>query len=322
MRSYRLIPLLFLFTVTFTNFAAPCAISAEPEVGSIEYQRDIPYAKIGDRTLSLDMARKIREDDDPRPALVFIHGGGWRNGNKSRGLPMLLPLIAGGEYVGFSVEYRLTGEAAFPAQIYDCKAAIRWIRRHADRLGVDPDRIGVWGISAGGHLVSLLGTSGDVESVEGDVQEIVEPSDGEPAEVSSRVTCVVDFCGPSDFMLYHPGHPMSSPKGGVLHGLFGGPMSEHIEAVRLASPVTHITKDDPPFLILHGTEDRLVRLSHPQRLQERLTAAGVGSTFIRIEGGGHVCINKEVYARIRTFFARILLDLEHPLSPNPIVWKR
>jgi acetyl esterase/lipase len=213
----------------------------------IEVQADVEYGKAGERSLKLDVIKPKAESDKPRPCVVWIHGGGWQNGSKSSGTQRLAALVASGDYVGVSVGYRLTDEATWPGQIHDCKAAIRYIRANAKSLGINPDKIGVWGSSAGGHLVSLLGTSGDVKDLEG--------KNGSP-DVSSRVTCVVDFCGPSDFLAISPDAPRVSEPAGPLYKLFGGPLKDKQALAKEASPVTYVTADDPPFLIMHGTEDR------------------------------------------------------------------
>ncbi|MGH7202399.1 MAG: alpha/beta hydrolase fold domain-containing protein, partial [Planctomycetaceae bacterium] len=147
---------------------------------SVRVERDVPYAGTDNPRQRLDvLLPKEPAGEKPLPVVVFIHGGGWRNGAKERGLRELVPLVESGEYVGVTIGYRLSGEAKWPAQIHDCKAAIRWIRANAAKYHFDPDRIGVVGTSAGGHLVALLGTSGGVEALEGNL--------GSHDEAGSRV---------------------------------------------------------------------------------------------------------------------------------------
>src|SRR5439155_19221313 len=162
-------------------------------------------------------------------------------------------------------------------QIHDCKAAIRFLRTNARALGIDPNKIGVWGASAGGHLVSLLGTSGDVQELEGNLGSL---------GVSSRVACVVDFCGPSDFLLFGVDGPRLNEAGQPLYKLFGGPLKEKQDFAKQASPVTYVTKDDPPFLIMHGTADNLVNIRQAERLHESEKQAGVNATFVKVIDGG------------------------------------
>src|SRR5687768_13215615 len=223
----------------------------------IDVQTDIEYAKAGEISLTLDFYKPKEAAAGPRPLVVWIHGGGWQNGNKASGLGRLASLVASGDYVGASVGYRLTDKATWPAQILDCKAAIRYLRANADKLGIAPDKIGVWGSSAGGHLVSMLGTSGDVKDVEGDLGT---------TGVSSRVSCVVDYCGPSDFLLFGLSAPRMNEPGRPVYKLFGGPTKDKADLAKQASPVTYVTKDDPPFLIVHGTDDRTVSIKQAERL--------------------------------------------------------
>ncbi len=154
---------------------------------------DQDYAGTGNprQTLDLFLPEK-RAVDGPLPVIVFIHGGGWRNGSKDGGGRKLAPLLAGGNYAGASIGYRLSGEAQWPAQIHDCKAAIRWIRAHAREYDLDPERIAVWGTSAGGHLVAMLGVSDGVEALEGEI--------GPHTDQSGAVRAVVDFFGPTEML--------------------------------------------------------------------------------------------------------------------------
>lgn len=206
------------------------------------------------------------------PLVVWIHGGGWRRGSKTH-CPAL-PLVQHG-YIVASINYRLSERAKFPAQIEDCKAALRWLRAHAKKYHIDPKRVGVWGDSAGGHLAALLGTSGDVKELEG--------KEGN-SDQSSRVQAVIDWYGPSDFL--HLDRALDRPDSPVSH-LLGGPVEENKDKARQASPVTFVSKDDPPFLIMHGDKDRLVHINQSERLAEALKKAGVKVSFKRIEGAGH-----------------------------------
>lgn len=275
----------------------------------IEVQSDIEYGKAGERSLKLDVIKPKATSDKPRACVVWIHGGGWQNGNKSSGTGRLAGLVATGDYVGVSVGYRLTDETAWPGQIHDCKAAIRWIRANAKTLGIDPAKIGVWGSSAGGHLVSMLGTSGDVKELEG--------TNGTP-DVSSRVACVVDFCGPSDFLAIDKYNPKVNESAGSVYKLFGGPLAEKQDVAKSASPVTFVTADDPPFLIMHGTDDRTVAINQAERLYEAQKKAGVNTRFVKINGGGHGIGGPKVEERVQTFFAKQLLGKDVEVSAEAI----
>ncbi len=212
------------------------------------------------------------------PLLVWIHGGGWRGGSKSK--PLGLPMLTKG-YALASVEYRFSQHAIFPAQIEDCKAAIRWLRAHASEYGYDPKRIGVWGASAGGHLVALLGVTGQTKDF--DV--------GENLDQSSAVQCVIDWFGPADFPGYNPELPTAMVKredpNSVLAQLFGGVISQKLDLAKRASPVTWVSKGAAPMLIMQGTNDPLVPLDQSQRLYNKLKEAGTDVTLDVIEGAGH-----------------------------------
>ncbi len=282
---------------------APAQLAA----AGVLLERDVEYGRAGERALYLDILRPKEPAEKLLPVIVFIHGGAWRAGNKLAGLPRLVPFVASGKYVGVSVGYRLSGEATWPAQIHDCKAAIRYLRANAAELGIDAEKIGVWGPSAGGHLVALLGTSGGVAELEGDC--------GSPGQ-SSRVSCVVDFCGPSDFarILKLPGG--DAPE--AVTALLGGSLAEKRAEALAASPVTHATRDDPPFLIVHGTKDATVPISQAEVLYERLKQAGVDVTFVKIEGGGHGIGGPEVQKRVQAFFDRHLRGVDVAVSGEPI----
>lgn len=268
-------------------------------VPGVAFERDVEYGKAGERSLRLDVYRPEKPAAPALPAIVYIHGGGWRNGDKAGG-GGVAQLARTGNYVGFSVGYRLSGEATWPAQIHDCKAAIRYIRANAAKYGVDPERIGVWGPSAGGHLSALLGTSGDVKELEGE--------NGTPG-VSSRVACVVDFCGPADFTNFR--HE-------AVRLLFGGKFDERMDEAKAGSPITHVSKDDPPFLIVHGTKDTTVPYSQSEALTEALKKSGVDVTLIRIEGGSHSIREEEARTRTVMFLEKHLRGQKVEISAEPI----
>jgi acetyl esterase/lipase len=284
---------------------AHCAAAPAPE--DVIVQRDVQYGKAGQRVLTLDIVRPKQPGATPLPVIVFVHGGGWRAGNKSQGVGLLTRFAATGNYFCASVGYRLSGEATWPAQIHDCKAAIRFLKANANKYNIDPQKIGVWGISAGGHLVSLLGTTGDVKELEGDC--------GWPDQ-SSRVTCVVDFCGPTDFTAI-----AKLDKGdafAAVSALLGGPIDQKAQAAKEASPVTYVSKDDAPILIVHGTADNVVPFSQAEVFYQALKKAGVDATLVKIEGGGHGIGGPEVQRRVLNFFEKHLRGQKVDVSDEPI----
>ncbi|MEW4529897.1 alpha/beta hydrolase fold domain-containing protein [Maioricimonas sp. JC845] len=287
---------------------------SRPLPESVRLVADIPYAGTVHPRQQLDLILpKEPTADGPLPVVAFIHGGGWRAGDKAAARRQVARFADTGEFAAASIGYRLSGDAIWPAQIHDCKAAIRWLRANADKHGLDLDRICVMGSSAGGHLVAMLGTSGDVEELEGDL--------GPHTDVSSRVTCVVDMYGPTDFLT------MNARKGALDHDapnspeslLIGGPIKEHPDRVRNASPLSYVTEDDPPFLIVHGTNDRLVLIEQSQQLQADLKNSGVDVLMIPVTGGGHGGFrNPELDERILAFIQRHLQGAEVEISESPL----
>ncbi len=280
--------------------------AAKPLPTNIEVQRDIAYADTDNPRQKLDLylPKQRAANAKPLPVIVWIHGGGWKAGDKSSGARQLAPFVATGDYVGVSVGYRLTDTAQWPAQINDCKAALRWIKGNAARLGLDAQHIGIWGSSAGGHLVSILGTAGDVPALEGTL--------GSNGKETSRVQCVVNFYGPENFVTMVtqestidrtvPGYPEAL--------LIGGRVQDKPEAARDSSPVTYISKDDPPFLTAHGTRDPLVPFVQATELHAALKKVGVSSTLLTMEGGGHGFAAAELDATVERFFAKYLRGAE------------
>jgi acetyl esterase/lipase len=234
--------------------------------------RDIPYVLHGKRSQSLDV---YLPDviSAPRPVMVWIHGGGWFSGDKS--LPPGLGLLLRG-YVVVSINYRLSSEAQFPAQIFDCKAAIRFLRAHAREFGIDPKRIGVWGDSAGGQLAALLGTTNGRPEYEG--------TEGNAA-YSSDVEAVCDWFGPSDFLQTTD---IRGAGAAPVNALFGGPVSMHVRDATFASPAEQVGRGPiVPFLIMHGSRDPIVPLHQSQILFDRLKTAGASARLVILPGLGH-----------------------------------
>jgi acetyl esterase/lipase len=273
---------------------------------------DLPYADTDNPKQKLDLfLPKDRRSTAPLPVVVYIHGGAWKRGDKVHSGSRVLDLVSSGDYAAVTVSYRLCDEAKWPAQIHDCKAVIRWVRGNAAKFGLNPERIGVWGNSAGGHLVSLLGTSGDVKELEGDL--------GNFPRLSSRVSCVVNQWGPQDLtqpLMFQDGKAVVEDP--AVTDLLGGPSTQKRAAALAASPVTHVTSDDPPFLTLHGTEDQRVAFAHGERIHAALTGAGVTSLLIPVVGGEHGVTHPEIPERIRAFLDRYLAGRKAEVSTKPI----
>lgn len=244
----------------------------------ITARRDVTYVKDGTERQRLDVFYPAKAGK-PVPLVVWIHGGAWLGGTKERCPAM--PLLEDGFAVA-SVTYRFSQHAKFPAQIEDCKAAIRWLRAHATEFNIDPARIGVWGASAGGHLVALLGVAGDRKEWER----------GGHLDQSSRVQAVVNWFGPANLLTMGA---QSGPDSRIDHDapnspeskLVGGPVQERKEAATAASPVTYASADDAPMLLVHGDRDNVVPIGQSKELHEALKKAGVDVTFTTIPGAGH-----------------------------------
>ena len=284
------------------------------EKSEVEVRLDQPYAGNENAKQRVDLyLPKKRNSDKPLPVVALIHGGGWMNGDRLGYGAAAIQFARTGDYAAVGVGYRLTKEAHWPAQVYDCKAAIRWIRAHAKEFNLDPDKIAVMGSSAGGHLSSLLGTSGEVKELEGDL--------GPNTSFNSRVQCVVNLCGPQDFtkalMFDKEKKPMLDDA--AVKGLLGGNYEEkHAEAVA-ASPVTYVSKDDPPFITLHGNADQRVAFLHAETIHAALKKAGVPSLLVPIDGGGHSSVNHpEVIARAKLFIGKTLRGVDTTIDTTPI----
>ena len=243
---------------------------------------NVEYARPDDKPLCLDIY-PANEQSTPAPTVIWFHGGGWAEGQKEHCVVRWLPEHG---YTLVSVDYRLSGQAPWPAQIYDCKAAVRFIRANAAKYNIDPNRICTMGTSAGGHLSALMGTSGGVAELEGTLGN---------QDQSSKVQLAVAVCGPSDLLAWHEtGSVISANEpGSYLSRFLGGPVLEKQDAAIAASTTTYVTKDDPPFMIFHGENDALVAVSQADLLAEKLKAVNVEVEYIRIPGLGHANIVDE-----------------------------
>ena len=247
----------------------------------IVIEQNVTYGKGGDENLQLDLARP-KDGEGPFPAIVFIHGGGWASGNR-QAFRSKIEQAAKKGYVAVAISYRLTqpdaetklGKVPFPAQIHDCKCAVRWLRSAAEKYHVDPQRIGVAGGSAGGHLSLLVGLTDETADLEGD---------GGYADQSSRVRAVVNFFGPTDLVKEYRDAENAR---GFLKGLCHGTPDTAPDVYKAASPVTYVAKDDPPVLTLHGDKDPLVPVSQAKLLDETMKEAGASHELIILEGQGH-----------------------------------
>lgn len=283
------------------KFALSCIaivfVSCRPVAG--ETLKDIEFANMDGHSLTLDLYLPEKKDTKP-PLVVYIHGGGWRGGSKEK---CEIKWLAEHGFAVASISYRLTDKAIFPAQIHDCKGAVRWLRAHAEKYGFRKDRVAVTGSSAGGHLAALLGTTGGVEKLEGTV--------GGNIDQSSRADSIIDFYGATDFIQRIKNQPHKTIKeGSIVNLLLGGPADQKLELAKLASASFHVTPDDPPLLIFHGANDNKVLPGQSERIRDEYEAAGLPVTLHILEKAGHggaVFYSGESKRKIISFLEEMLM---------------
>ncbi|PTY00934.1 hypothetical protein DB346_15110 [Verrucomicrobia bacterium LW23] len=253
----------------------------------VRVYRDVPYVRGGTDLQRLD----LYVNPVPRaPLVVWVHGGGWHSGSKEW-LP--IRFLLGHGFSVASLDYRLSDTCVFPAPVQDCKAAIRFLRASADQFGLYALRIGMAGDAAGGYLVSLIGTSGGV----------LDFDKGDHLGYSSRVQAVCSIGGPTNLGLFgysKPGDPFTKFLGARIQDCPG--------TIEAASPLTYVTRDDPPFLLIHGSQDDLVPVAHSQALAAALREAGCNVTLEVIEGAGHSIPAGQLEDTLVPFFHKTLAE--------------
>lgn len=262
-----------------------CALALH-NAPAVKVERDVLYATIDGVDLKLDIA--YPETPGPHPAAVGFHGGAWKYGSRREisvpnsaifdfggtGRLSLMEHLAQQGYVCASVEYRLAPKHQWPAPIIDAKTAIRFLRENAEKYHLDKDRVAAFGFSAGGHIAACLGTMDKDAGYEGELYP----------KQSSKVQCVVDYFGPADLTLY-----VATPgiESAYMKPFLGSKFADKPDVYKNASPVNFVDKNDPPFLMMHGTLDVVVPIIHSERLDAKLKAAGVDSTLVSVKGKGH-----------------------------------
>lgn len=252
------------------------AVQAD-ETSSVRIERDLVYAEVDGQALKLNLY--LPSGEEKAPLVVWIHGGGWRGGSKNK--PSIKEITKHG-FALASISYRFTDAAIFPAQIHDCKGAVRWLRANADRFGYEADWVAVAGSSAGGHLALLMGTSGGVTELEGNV--------GGNLNESSRVQAVIDYFGPSDFVLRGKNQPEraytnKSGSFALLGGVAGEKLDPKME--EFASPAHYVSADDPPLLIFQGRKDHTVLPEQSEHIAKLYSDAGLKAELVIIENAAH-----------------------------------
>jgi acetyl esterase/lipase len=221
----------------------------------------------------------LAKSGKPTPAMIYIHGGGWRAGSKKSVPGWLKAFVAEGKLSVVAVEYRFTDVATHPAQVNDCLRAIQFVRQNAEKWNIDTKRIGVTGGSAGGHLSAYVALHDDAAKAESD----------DPIErQSSRVACAVSFAGPTDWSLLisiNHGHPAYRQLIGYKPGTPAAELDAQL--VKDVSPISFVSKDDPPLMQVHGDKDVIVPLQHASNLHKKLQSTGVTTELVVIAGGNH-----------------------------------
>ena len=261
---------------------------AAPDPDPVVVEAGVAYGRAGDVDLLLDVYRPPARFEGKRPGILWIHGGGWTCGERGAFRRLASEMALEG-YVGCSCDYRLAPRFPFPAAVEDVKCAVRWMRGNAERLRLDPDRIAAIGTSAGGHLALMVGLADASAGLEGT---------GGNAGVSSRVRAVVSGFGPTDF---------AGAAGGKVEAFTRGKERE-------ASPITYVSSDDPPVLLLHGTDDPVVPFAHSERLVEALRAAKVPVTIVPARGASHGYWNRPPYPVLVQAMIKAFLDRAMPAA--------
>ncbi len=285
---------LSILFVSFSTLAQNKKKKAQKLPDHIKKIANIEFAKEGDKSLQLDLYLP-KNSSEKVPVIMWVHGGGWLKGSRTKAKGLWL--VEHG-YAIASISYRLTTEAIWPAQINDCRSAVRFLRSNADKYGLNGDKIAAWGGSAGGHLVAVLGT-----------QDL--PKD---EKVSSRVQAVLDWYGPSDLLSMPPNNvsekrTIEQVRNSNGAKLLGTTVRDVPDLAKEASGYWNVSKDDPPFLIMHGEKDPGVPLEQSTKFHEKLKAAGVSSELFIVKGAGHggkLFLTEECNKVILTFFDKVL----------------
>jgi acetyl esterase/lipase len=270
------------------------ADAAEGEAASYDRLRGVEYVKRGDEPLLAEVY--VPRGEGPFPGILVVHGGGWRGGNRFQ-LTHAAKALAERGYTAVAIDYRLAPKHVFPAQIDDCKSAVRWMRTNAAKYKIDPSHVGGYGYSAGGHLVALLGASDD------DKNDKTEGADATKRVFSTRLQAVAAGGAPCDFNFL----PAENE---LLAYWLGGSRAKKAEAYRLASPTTFVSADDPPMFFFHGDSDMIVPRLSSVWMSARLAAVNVKTSVYTVPNAGHYAA-----ARDKTALEESLQFLDETLRP-------
>jgi acetyl esterase/lipase len=290
--------------VLFGLMIDPSIAQQPPKVpDNVELLRNVAFGKGGKQVLTMHILRPKTLPKDPMPVLVYVNGSAWGRDNKDMAIGRLIATAQRG-YFGATIQVRTSGEAVFPAQLEDCKCAVRFLRAKAKDYHLDTDRIGIWGDSSGGHLAALVGTTAGIKEFEG--------KGGWP-EFSSRVHAVCAYCPAVDFLAPDwPERHNTGPNGPAFRLLGGDPRKDKKDLAKKASPLTYVTKDCPPFFIVHGDKDTTVPYSQGKQLFDALKKAGVEATLYASKGGNHASPHQHDKMVVTEFFDKHLKRKANP----------
>jgi acetyl esterase/lipase len=286
-----------LFLPLFAGLLAGCVREIPKNVQAV---KNLEYGRASDESLLLDIYRP-KVIAKKLPVVVWIYGGAWKTGAKDF---CPIAFMATQQLAIVSINYRLDSIASFPAQIYDCKGAIRWLRANASKYDLDANHIGIFGASAGGHLALLLATTAGNPAMEGNV--------GGNLNYSSRVQCVCAFYPPTDLNRLVSDPKVRADPNGDVAKLLGGAVAQNVDKAIAASPLTYVSKNCAPVFIMHGADDTLVPPEQSKIFYQALLKAGVNAHLEIIPNQGHGIIAPPRVAReIYQFFGK---HLDVPLA--------
>ena len=276
-----------------------------PTPATVRIYPNLAYVEQGEPRQKLDLYIPFPVSAKPVPVIVYLHGGGWQKGSKADGRAFAFRMVAQG-YAVACIGYRLSSDAHFPAQLEDCKVAVRWLRDNAVRFRLDPLHFGAVGVSAGGYLAALLGTTGSTHLF--DI--------GAHLGQSSAVQAVCDFFGPIDLLkLYEYADEHQTPQRDEVARLLGGDPRVMPEQARAANPITYLVDDAPPYLLVHGDNDTVVPPEQSRLFYDALARRKISAHLHVIHGAGHTgpaFVAPEINAMVDAFFAATLM-----LRPQP-----
>jgi len=253
----------------------------------MKYISDVCFAEVNGEKLMLDILSPTPNQNDKIPAVIYIHGGGWSSGtykmfwdtaditNPNAYRMSLNYKLVINNFVAVSIEYRFSDKAIFPAQIEDCKAAIKWLKAHADDYNIDTNHIGVWGHSAGAHLAALLGTAVGVKELE---------CESNSNKNISEVQATVDLCAPTDCSRINRWFDDENSPAALL---IGGKINDNLDKVQSANPISYVNSKSTPFMIIHGEKDDIIPIEQSEILYDSLKANDVEVEFIRVKNANH-----------------------------------